>query len=74
MTTDEPELRAKIQMLRDHGQAAKYLHSAIGWNARMDGIQAAVLSLKLRRLAAANAARRAHAAALRSNCWPTSRG
>jgi dTDP-4-amino-4,6-dideoxygalactose transaminase len=63
VTTDEPDLRSRIQMLRDHGQAAKHLHSAIGWNARMDGIQAAVLSLKLRRLAAANAARRAHAAA-----------
>lgn len=59
--TDEPELRARIQMLRDHGQAAKSMHSAIGWNARMDGIQAAVLSLKLSRLEASNAARRAHA-------------
>jgi dTDP-4-amino-4,6-dideoxygalactose transaminase len=61
VTTDEAELRTKIQVLRDHGQAAKYFHSAIGWNARMDGIQAAVLSLKLRRLNAANTARRAHA-------------
>ena len=61
VTTDEPELRSKIQVLRDHGQAAKYLHSTIGWNARMDGIQAAVLSLKLRRLAKANTARREHA-------------
>jgi dTDP-4-amino-4,6-dideoxygalactose transaminase len=33
----------------------------IGWNARMDGIQAAVLSVKLRRLAAANESRRVHA-------------
>src|ERR1051326_58846 len=61
ITTDDPDLRAKIQGLRDHGQAAKYLHSTIGWNARMDGIQAAVLSVKLRRLAAANEARRVHA-------------
>ena len=61
VTTDEPELWSRIQMLRDHGQAAKHLHSAIGWNARMDGIHAAVLSLKLQRLAAANQARRAHA-------------
>jgi dTDP-4-amino-4,6-dideoxygalactose transaminase len=61
VTTGESELRSKIQVMRDHGQAAKYFHSTIGWNARMDGIQAAVLSLKLRRLAAANAARRAHA-------------
>jgi dTDP-4-amino-4,6-dideoxygalactose transaminase len=61
ITTDDADLRAKVQVLRDHGQAAKYLHSTIGWNARMDGIQAAVLSVKLRRLAAANEARRVHA-------------
>jgi dTDP-4-amino-4,6-dideoxygalactose transaminase len=61
ITSDESELRSKIQMLRDHGQASKHFHSTIGWNARMDGIQAAVLSLKLRRLEAANEARRAHA-------------
>jgi len=48
-------------MLRDHGQAAKHCNSTIGWNARMDGIQAAVLSVKLLRLDKANAARRAHA-------------
>jgi dTDP-4-amino-4,6-dideoxygalactose transaminase len=62
VTTDDPELRVKIQMLRDHGQATKYEHSAVGWNARMDGIQAAVLSVKLRRLLASNSARRSHAA------------
>jgi len=61
VVTDEPDLRSRIQMLRDHGQAAKFMHSAIGWNARMDGIQAAVLSLKLSRLELGNAARRAHA-------------
>jgi dTDP-4-amino-4,6-dideoxygalactose transaminase len=61
LTTDDPDLRSKVQVLRDHGQAAKYLHSMIGWNARMDGIQAAVLSVKMRRLAAANEARRVHA-------------
>jgi dTDP-4-amino-4,6-dideoxygalactose transaminase len=59
--TDEPELYSRIQMLRDHGQASKFVHSTIGWNARMDGIQAAVLSLKLARLEGGNAARRAHA-------------
>jgi dTDP-4-amino-4,6-dideoxygalactose transaminase len=61
VTTDDPDLRSKVQVLRDHGQAAKYLHSTIGWNARMDGIQGAVLSVKLRRLAAANESRRVHA-------------
>jgi len=59
--TDEQELRAKIQVLRDHGQAGQHVHSTIGWNAQMDGIQGAVLSLKLRRLDAANAARWEHA-------------
>src|SRR5216110_1438438 len=61
IVTNEPDLRTRIQALRDHGQAAKYLHSTIGWNARMDGIQAAVLSVKLQRLAVANAARATHA-------------
>ena len=61
ITTEEADLRSRVQVLRDHGQAAKYNHSHIGWNARMDGIQAAVLSLKLRRLAVANEARRRHA-------------
>ena len=61
ITTGEVGLRSKIQVLRDHGQAEKYRHTVIGWNARMDGIQGAVLSLKLRRLEGGNAARRAHA-------------
>jgi len=60
--TADPELRTKIQVLRDHGQARKYFHSRIGWNARMDGIQAAVLSVKLKHLHTANNRRRAHAA------------
>jgi dTDP-4-amino-4,6-dideoxygalactose transaminase len=59
--TDEQDLRARIQMLRDHGQSRKHVHSTIGWNARMDGIQGAVLSVKLRHLDLANAARREHA-------------
>jgi len=61
VVTDEVDLHSRIQMLRDHGQAAKFMHSTIGWNARMDGIQAAVLSVKLARLEAGNQARRAHA-------------
>ena len=61
VTTDEPDLRSKVQALRDHGQAAKYHHATLGWNSRMDGIQAAVLSLKLKRLAEGNVARRANA-------------
>jgi dTDP-4-amino-4,6-dideoxygalactose transaminase len=60
--TNDPELKRKMDVFRDHGQAKKYYHSEIGWNARMDGIQAAVLSVKLRHLQAGNDRRRAHAA------------
>jgi dTDP-4-amino-4,6-dideoxygalactose transaminase len=61
VVTNDPGLAAKIQVLRDHGQETKYHHSVIGWNGRMDGIQAAVLSVKLRNLAAGNEARRRNA-------------
>jgi dTDP-4-amino-4,6-dideoxygalactose transaminase len=61
VTTNDPVLAKKMMVFRDHGQETKYNHAVIGWNARMDGIQAAVLSVKLRNLDACNAARRAHA-------------
>jgi dTDP-4-amino-4,6-dideoxygalactose transaminase len=62
VVTNDPGLRQKIQMLRDHGQARKYHHAVVGWNGRMDGIQGAVLRAKLKLLDQGNAARRAHAA------------
>ena len=62
VTTDRDDVAEMVRMLRDHGQAKKYHHDHIGWNARMDGIQAAVLSVKLRHLDAWNERRRAHAA------------
>src|SRR5438552_16649808 len=61
VVTNDPELRKQIQMLRDHGQSRKYCHTTMGWNCRMDGIQAAVLSIKLRHLDQANSLRRKHA-------------
>jgi dTDP-4-amino-4,6-dideoxygalactose transaminase len=63
VVTNDPDLRQKIQTLRDHGQAKKYHHDLVGWNARMDGIQAAVLSVKLRHLDLWNQRRREHARA-----------
>ncbi|MGA2656141.1 MAG: DegT/DnrJ/EryC1/StrS family aminotransferase [Verrucomicrobiota bacterium] len=61
VVTNDPELDGTIKVLRDHGQARKYHHSRIGWNARMDGIQGAVLRVKLKRLETANSGRRANA-------------
>ena len=61
VVTNDRALAAKIRILRDHGQETKYHHSCIGWNARMDGIHAAVLRVKLKGLDHGNAARRAHA-------------
>jgi dTDP-4-amino-4,6-dideoxygalactose transaminase len=61
VTTNDPGIARKIEMLRDHGQETKYHHSVVGWNGRMDGIQAAALSIKLRSLASGNASRRTNA-------------
>jgi dTDP-4-amino-4,6-dideoxygalactose transaminase len=45
-------------MLRHHGSRQTYLHERVGWNSRLDEIQAAVLRVKLKRLDEFNAARR----------------
>lgn len=59
--TNNVELDQKIRMLRDHGQPKKYHHDVIGWNARMDGFQGAVLSVKLKHIHEWNEARRKNA-------------
>lgn len=59
--TEDSQLQEKIRVLRDHGQSRKYRHTMVGWNCRMDGIQAAVLSVKLQHLNRGNALRRQHA-------------
>ena len=46
-------------MLRHHGSRQTYLHERVGWNSRLDELQAAVLRVKLRHLAGFNEARRA---------------
>jgi len=62
VVTNNIELKNKIAILRDHGQREKYYHNFIGWNARMDGIQAAILSIKLKYLEHWNNKRRIVAA------------
>ena len=61
--TNNADLKAKIAMFREHGQAKKYYHSVIGWNGRLDGIQGAILSIKLKHIEKWTEARRAHARA-----------
>lgn len=56
--TDNEQIAQRIAVLKDHGQSEKYYHTVIGWNDRMDGIQGAVLSVKLKYLEEWNAARR----------------
>ena len=61
VATDDPSIAARIRRLRNHGERERYQHVEIGYNARMEGIQGAVLSVKLRHLDDWNDARRARA-------------
>lgn len=58
ITTNDDNLARILQMLRDHGSSRKYVHERIGHNSRLDCLQAAVLSVKLKYLDDWNAARR----------------
>jgi dTDP-4-amino-4,6-dideoxygalactose transaminase len=59
--TDSAEIAEAVRLLSAHGSPRKYEHPVLGFNSRLDGLQAVVLSAKLRRLAGWNAARRAAA-------------
>jgi dTDP-4-amino-4,6-dideoxygalactose transaminase len=62
VVTNNPDYDRKIRMLRDWGQEKRYHHVVLGYNYRMDGIQGAILRVKLRYLDGWTAARQAHAA------------
>jgi dTDP-4-amino-4,6-dideoxygalactose transaminase len=51
-----------IRLLRNHGASQRYYHQEIGWNSRLDALQAAVLRVKLKRLESWNRARYERAA------------
>lgn len=59
VVTDDDELADTIRQLREHGQVTRYYHPIVGYNARLDEIQAAVLRIKLKRLERWNDRRRA---------------
>jgi len=62
VVTSNPAYERTIRMLRDWGSEKKYIHQLKGYNYRMEGIQGAILGVKLRHLEAWTEARRAHAA------------
>ncbi len=61
VVSNDGELIEKIRMIADHGRKEKYIHEIIGVNSRLDAIQAAVLSVKLKYLDSWNQFRRDHA-------------
>jgi dTDP-4-amino-4,6-dideoxygalactose transaminase len=58
VTTNSEELAERARMLRQHGMRRRYYHDEIGWNTRLDGFQAAILSVKLKYIEGWNHARR----------------
>ena len=62
VVTNDEELAARVRCLGNHGQRERYVHTDIGFNYRMDGVQGAILSRKLKRLDAWTERRRQLAA------------
>lgn len=61
VSTNSADVAERARMLRQHGMRRRYHHDELGWNARMDGFQGAILSVKLKYIAGWNQARRAAA-------------
>ncbi len=54
VSTRDAEIAERAKMLRAHGMRRRYYHDEVGWNSRLDTLQAAVLEVKLRRVDAGN--------------------
>ncbi|NPV47608.1 MAG: DegT/DnrJ/EryC1/StrS family aminotransferase [Armatimonadetes bacterium] len=58
VTTNDSDVARRLRMLRDHGQEQRGVFSMVGYNSRLDELQAAILNVKMRRLAKWHEARR----------------
>jgi dTDP-4-amino-4,6-dideoxygalactose transaminase len=65
VTTNDAKLAQTLRMLRHHGSRETYRHEIVGYNSRLDELQAAILRVKLKSLDRWNALRREHAATYR---------
>jgi dTDP-4-amino-4,6-dideoxygalactose transaminase len=61
ITTNDDELAAEVRVLRNHGSRERYCHSMIGYNSRLDELQAAILRVKLGHIEEYNRLRRENA-------------
>lgn len=61
VTTNDQRIADHVRLLRAHGSRQRYYHEEIGWNSRLDSVQAAVLSVKLKYLEQWNRQRQRHA-------------
>ncbi|MGA7832885.1 MAG: DegT/DnrJ/EryC1/StrS family aminotransferase [Terracidiphilus sp.] len=58
ITTNSDDVAERARMLRQHGMRRRYYHDEVGWNTRMDGLQGAILAVKLKYIDGWNHARR----------------
>jgi dTDP-4-amino-4,6-dideoxygalactose transaminase len=61
VTTNDPKMAAHMRRLRNQGSSRRYVHEELGWNSRLDAIQAAILRVKLKYVEGWNEARRQRA-------------
>ncbi|MDQ7779856.1 MAG: DegT/DnrJ/EryC1/StrS family aminotransferase, partial [Planctomycetota bacterium] len=60
-STNDPDIADRLEKLRNHGHRSKFEHALVGYNSRLDELQAVVLRSKLKRLAQGNESRRKNA-------------